>query len=135
MSFTLPRIIAVILAAIGTIWAVFLVLISVGLAAPLLLGFAMGFVVWIGWVIRASPLVLNVTARRGIWFGSVGYNGFWVYRMLESPAHESIVLTGWWAVAALLSLIALLGERRLPNPEGSVERSRHRILDEQARHE
>ncbi len=35
---------------------------------------------------------------------------------------------------AALSELSGLG-RVLPNPEGSVERSRHRTLDEQARHE
>ncbi len=72
--------------------------------------FAPGFLIWGLWIVRAKSRNLHVHYRRLIWSASIAYNLFWLLRFLRSPANQPLLYTGWWTLAAGLSLVAIILE-------------------------
>lgn len=73
--------------------------------------FALGFLIWGLWIVRAKSRNLHVHYRRLIWSASIAYNLFWFLRFSQGPANVPLLYTGWWALAAGLSLAAIMLER------------------------
>lgn len=108
-----PKIIAAALAVLGLFWAVLLFTVttlavysSTGLGwfyVPVVLGFT----IWTGWSLRAVSQ-LSLGLRRGLWTLSLLFNG----GLASMIAADGLNLVfGWWALAGVLSAIALMLER------------------------
>lgn len=108
-----PRTIAVVLSVGGTLWAIFLLIAFVrfGLSA-LPQVFAVGFLLYIGWLMRALGGMRPLPLRRAFWCGSFTYHALLSTMMATSGADEPVLPSTWWALVALLSLLALFTERR-----------------------
>lgn len=108
---SIPKIIATVLASGGVFWACFLVFVSLTTQSLQFLSmFALGFLIWGLWIIRAKSRNLHVHYKRLIWSASIAYNLFWLIRFLQSPASQPSLYTSWWALAAGLSLVAIILE-------------------------
>jgi hypothetical protein len=111
MSYSVPRVIALMLAIGGLAWAGLLLIFGLG-RPGILLVFSLGFMVWATWILRATRFPLALAVRRLVWAFSSIYNLWWFIRMFTSPAHEPFLYTAWWGAASLLSVIALILEKK-----------------------
>lgn len=125
MTRKLPRIFAGLLAAGGLFWAFVLVCLAFTNGWQSIFGvittFGLGFAIWTGWIFRVfTPL--GIVYRRCFWSASAGYNLFWLVLILQDRADSNnALLVGWWVIAVVLSLIALLLERREVTPNQSPQ--------------
>ena len=112
MKRTPPKTIAFILACGGSLWAALLSFFALGQSLWIFYVFAPGFLVWGGWILRASPATLRLSIRRLIWIGSIAYNAFYLIRVLNDRVHTPILYPIWWGLAAGLSAVAIFLERK-----------------------
>jgi hypothetical protein len=107
-----PWLIAFVLAVAGSFWGV-LLLVTGGLAALAPLPFGVGYLVTVGYIIRAVS-VPSLTTRRVIWGASILVQGGWfAYVALDAwpPAGADLCLLLWWALATAGSVVALVTEQ------------------------
>jgi hypothetical protein len=120
MQIRLPKFIAAVLAIGGCVWAFLLGLIAlaamgsgdVGTLAKLGMIFGVGFVVWIGWALRAVTS-FPVVIRSRFWIASISVNlGYLLFFSLSfGMSFKDTIHFWWWPFAASLSLIAFFADR------------------------
>lgn len=107
---SLPRVVAGFLAVAGLVWSFVLLHIidKVENPTPALLTFLPGFIVTVGYIIRAL-ITPRRTIRRLIWFLSVLVQGGWLtFGVIVVIANGRFSLFFfWWLAAFVLSIIAL----------------------------
>jgi len=107
-----PRVIAVVLSVGGTVWAVLLLLafLRAGVdSMPRV--FVVGFLLYLGWLMRATGSMRPLALRRAFWCGSLAYHALMSTTLALSNADEPVLPATWWALVAVLSLLAALREK------------------------
>lgn len=107
-----PRAIAVVLSVGGTVWAMLLLLafLRAGVdSMPRV--FVVGFLLYLGWLLRAAGGMRPLALRRAFWCGSLTYHALMSTTLALSNADEPVLPATWWALVAVLSLIAALREK------------------------
>lgn len=108
-----PKIIAAVLAVLGLFWAVLLfTLTALAVYSSTFLGWlyvpiVLGFTVWASWGLRAM-CQLSLALRRWLWSLSLLFNGGLAVLLGSDRLNWGV---GWWALAGVLSAIALVLER------------------------
>jgi hypothetical protein len=114
-----PRFVAILLAAGGTFWGLFL-LAGFGPAALIPLPFGIGYLVTVGYIVR-SVMVPPLGVRYLIWGASILVQGAWLLWIVSDMAKrvaagrqvfEPPLIIAWWAFATISSVVAIVCERR-----------------------
>jgi hypothetical protein len=107
---TLPRVIAVLLALGGSLWGAFL-LGGFGWEALVQFPLAVGYVVTVGYIVRAMSFP-PLAVRRAIWAVSLIVHDAWLVWVgipdLPRAGPNPVIL--WWALATAASAVALAFE-------------------------
>ncbi len=120
-AYSSPRLIAVLLAVGGSLYGVFL-LAGFGWEALIQFPLAVGFLVTVGYFVRAITFP-PLAVRRAIWVFSLIVHGAWLIwvGIPDLPRAGPNLVNLWWAVATAASAVALATEPGSAEPRNAAD--------------